>query len=230
MSRAGPFGEETALQPTVHESLLHLVVHLGIYEVQEGEQGAESIPETGIGKIIPVLHSSVMEVVVDYFPFGSHLGNVMRKYHRAVQAAVERTHIIYASAFGNNSSQDFVPSGASLLLHGIERSALRFRFRVESGLFGTDEGSGHFQVHDIPATGGKAHHCHHVVAFGTFLPFCEFSILYGGDILEGTVRCEDEPFAEVFGDSAYVTGGVAFDSVTLYLYSGASVICIDYEI
>ena len=50
VSRAGPFGQEPALAIGVDQSLLHLLVHRGVDEVEQGEERTEGVPETGIGK------------------------------------------------------------------------------------------------------------------------------------------------------------------------------------
>jgi hypothetical protein len=61
----GPFRQETALTGDIGQSRLDFLVHIGIDQVQQWEQGAEGVPETGVGIEITFLDFAVVGTIVD---------------------------------------------------------------------------------------------------------------------------------------------------------------------
>ena len=94
VARTCPFRQETALFISVHQTFLHLLVHLRIHQVQEGEKTAECIPETGIGKHIARQDLTVIRAIMHDLPFGIDLIEATREKQGTIQARIESTQVI----------------------------------------------------------------------------------------------------------------------------------------
>ena len=82
----GPLGQETALEPRVHQPFLHPCAHRGIHQVNKRHQGTEGVPEPRVGKHPTGQHLAVIRAVVDGMPVGIDLVEAAGKQYRAVQA------------------------------------------------------------------------------------------------------------------------------------------------
>ena len=123
MAWACPLGQEPAFFVAVHQSLLHLLVHLGIEQVEQREQTAEGVPKAGVGEIIAWADFSGVRTVVNGIPFGIDFVERTGEEHRAVETTVERAQVVGVGVFHLNASQHLVPSVASLLADVVEIEA-----------------------------------------------------------------------------------------------------------
>ena len=146
-----PFGKESAFLVSICQSLLHLFVHRRIHQVEEREQAAECIPETGIGKHISRQHFTVVGTVMYRFPFGIQFVEASREKYRTIEARVECTEMIGIIVFHLNTSQNLVPFLASFGCNSFQIVFTQL-FQVLFCLLGADKRRSHSYVDRLSTT------------------------------------------------------------------------------
>ena len=212
---AGPFGQETALQPGIHQAFLHLGFLVGVDQVQQGEQAPESIPETGVAEQITLAYLSVERTVMDPLALGVDFGEVAGEEHGPVEAGIECPEVVDVVVFDLDPSQYLVPACAAGFLDVVERLGFKFP-EIDFRLIGTDERRCYSEVY--------------LLAFGRLET--NHGILSVNDCrLERRVADHYEPVVEILGDSAVVGGRISNDGIPLLvdLYE-APLVCVHDEI
>ena len=138
MTRAAPLGQIAALEVCIDESSLHLLVHRGINEVEEGEEAAEGIPHASVGKEIAGKYLAVVGAVVNRLALCVKFVEAAGEVERAPQTGVEGAHLLLASALHLDASQHIVPGLAAGLCHFVKGLCSQFA-QVAFCLLQTDE-------------------------------------------------------------------------------------------
>ena len=120
MSRTCPLRKESALKISVHETFLHLDVHIRIYKVQKREQTAERIPESGVSKHIARKHLAVVRTVVHSLAGRIHLRKVTREEHAPVEAGIECAQVVKIVILDFKPAEHIVPAVASFSHKTVE--------------------------------------------------------------------------------------------------------------
>ena len=76
---AGPFGQERVLLGNVYEAELDFLVNGRVDEVEEREEGAESVPEAGVGVHVALAYFAVVRAVVQDFAVLVYLVELARE-------------------------------------------------------------------------------------------------------------------------------------------------------
>ena len=184
MARAGPFGQESALLIAVHQALLHLLVHLRIDQVEQGEETAEGVPETGIGEVIARTDLACVRAVVNGLTVGIHLIERAGKEHRAIETRVERAQMVDVTVLHLDAAQHVVPALASVGTDLLKRAASQL-LHVAPRLLLADERGCHTCHNLLTATCLHRHHHTLPVAVG---------LLTDGEV---AVELHDEIAAEI---------------------------------
>ena len=120
MSGACPLWEEAVLLRDVCKAELNLLIYRRIYKVEEREECAECIPETGVGVEISVADLSVVRAVVYRLASLVEFVELAREEGRSVEARVECAVLVVAAASHLDASEDVVPSCLGSILHLCE--------------------------------------------------------------------------------------------------------------
>ena len=121
VSGARPLGEEATLLIYIHEALLHLLILLGVEQVQQREQTAERIPKTCACIEITLFNLTVVGAVMHYFAIGINLVVFLREERCTIQTRVECAILIQIATTNLYATQHIVPSLATLLLECLQR-------------------------------------------------------------------------------------------------------------
>ena len=138
MSRAGPFRQESALFPGVHQPFLHLHILVRIDKVQQREQASECVPEAGVGEQIAIVDGSVVRAVMYPFAVRVDLGQITWEQDRPVKAGIECAQIVEIVILHCDPAKYLVPSRSSGLGYLVQRSVAQF-FEIDFRLLLANE-------------------------------------------------------------------------------------------
>ena len=225
MSGARPFGEESALLVDIDKALHHLPAFIGIYQVEQGEEAAEGVPEACAGVEVAFAHLAVVGRAVYDVARSIFLPVFHGEEQRAVKAGIEGAGFggaeVYEFAVDGNASERLVPDAVSLGLHSVEGVAGHLALKVKLGLFRTDVRRCHTGVDLLAAARFETNHgkgmetfrlqsavLRHLVGVFTFF---DGGAEIGVGIFEGLVKLDDEILAESLLYASGVAGGIAAD-------------------
>ena len=204
----GPFGQETALAIHVGEPFLNLCAHLGIDQVEQGEEGAEHVPHAEVGVEPALLHRALEGAVMDQVALCVFFKETAWEEQGAVQAGIERAGVVQMVVVHFDAAQPAVPLVGSGLHHVVEGARAQFAAEVDLGLFGADERR--TDAHgDCSARLAESHDGKGVVALDGGFVFFQSGAVGRGQIGKRPVELHDEVVAEVLGHPARVARGVA---------------------
>ena len=205
MSRASPFRQETAFLVRIHQPLLHLLIHGRIHQVEEREQAAERVPESGVGKHIPRQYFAVVRAVVYHLSFGVYFIKAAWEQHRTIQAGIESTQIVDIIVFHIYFAHFTVPSVFSFSDQLVETILAQF-LEIQFRLLITDKRRSYTCVNDLPFLGRESDDCSGMVA----LNFCfvreNVVLFHAGSKGKGFVELDDKVILEILWYSATVLG------------------------
>ena len=110
MAWTGPFRKEFILTCNVCKALLNLLIDRRIYEVQEREECAESIPESCVCIEVSVTDLSVVWAVMDRLACWGNLIEFAWKKKASVQAGIEGAVLVSGTSADLDTSQYLIPS------------------------------------------------------------------------------------------------------------------------
>ena len=204
-----PFGQETAFLVPVGPTFLHLLRHAGVYQVHQGEEATECVPETCVCEEVAGHHLAVAGTVVYHLALGVNLIEAAGEEHGAVQTAVECAHtVLVAHVLYVEASQYVVPFLAGFFSHLLKRVLTHFA-QVQFCLFVADEGRGHAHVHLFATLGAETDDAAGVLAFRFQRTGADVAFGYRCCIGKGLVKLQHKIVAEVSGHTAAVAGGIA---------------------
>ena len=212
VSRTRPLGQESALLIGVDESFLHLLVHRGIHQVEEGEEAAEGVPEAGVGEHVARQHLSVIRTVVHHTSVGVGLVEAAREKERAVKARIERAEVVGVVVGDLHTTQNLVPPCPATCRHLVD-AVVSELLQIEQRLLRTYERRRHTHVDLLSALHAEAHDGTRMIARGAERGGVYVAVGDGGGILERSVKDKHEVVLEVFGHTAAVLRGVAHNHV-----------------
>jgi hypothetical protein len=209
MAGAGPLGQEAAFLVAIDEAFLHLDVHLGINEVQEGEEATEGIPKTGVGEIATWKDFTCVGAVVDRFAVCSVLEERAGEEDTAIEAGIEGAEVIDVRILNFDAAQHVIPALAASGTYLIEGTCSQLA-QIQLSLLKANERGSNAQ-RDLLASPerGEAHDSLGVVCLQFDASLLQLIAIGGGDERDGMRELDDEVVLEVLRHTAGVLRRVA---------------------
>ena len=212
VARTCPFGEEAAFFICIDQSFLHFLVHRREHQVQEREQGTESIPETGIGKHITGQYFAIVRAVMNYIACCVDFIEFTREKQGAVHTGIERTILIQRTSFHLDLTQHVVPGLFAFCHQCFERIVTQF-LHIYGSLVEADKGRGYFGMNDLAFLCLETDYGSHMLV-GLFLcPFFQRVIGKSSFVSERFVKFYDEIVLEVFRNTSAILCRITDDLV-----------------
>lgn len=208
VTRARPFGEETAFFISISKTFLHLFIHRRINEVEQGEEATESIPETGVGKHISGENLTIVGAIVDRIAILVEFIERAGEEHRAIKTRIESAELVDVVVFNFDTAKSLIPNITTGVFY-LLKVVIAELFEVKISLVIANERRRYTRVNLFAARSLKANDSAGVVTSCRCCRFVDIAIANRRNVRERFVEFDYEIVAEIFGNTAVVFGCVA---------------------
>ena len=216
VARTGPFGKEAALPVGIKEAFLHLTVHRGIHQIEQGEQTTEGIPKAGVGVQIAGQDLTIIWTVMHGLSLRIAFIERTGEEQRAIQAGVERAQLIQRATVHLYPTQYLVPGFAPFCHQLVERLTAQL-LQVALRLLPADERGCHPGVNHLSLAGAEADDGTGMSGLLLQPAFRQHAVGHGSAVGERLVELHHEVVLEVGGHSAAVACAIAHNAIVLRL-------------
>ncbi len=230
VARAAPFGEKSALAVGVKETFLHFQTDRRIEEVEQREEGAECVPDAGIGIEVAGHYASVIGTIVHRVACGIHLVEFAGEECGAVETGVERAQLVGVGSLGVDlhTAEHVVPCVAAGGTHGVEVNSGHFA-EIDNGLLLAYKRRGHSGRDLLSALCAESDHGSGMFAGIGQRVGVQFLSVGGGHIVGVAVELHHEIVGEIVGHTAAVARGASYDTASGNAHFRAVVERIDHH-
>ncbi|MPM54701.1 hypothetical protein SDC9_101480 [bioreactor metagenome] len=207
-----PFGQETTFLIRINQSFLNFPVNRRIHQVEQREQGTESIPESGIGIHISGEHLSVIRAVMYCFSLCINFIKLPREERRAIEGGIESTLVIDIVVFYFYSTQYIIPQFPPFRLNGLKIIVFNL-FQILPGLFVTNKRGGNFRNNLLSFFSGKSDKSARMIIFSLIGILYNLSVFHHTLIFKWLIKNNHKIIFEVFRNTFAIACCVTDDGI-----------------